>query len=437
MHSQALPHKDKNKILYYCLLAYTIIFYSQIGGRIPVLGTIRIELLVGSIILILIFLKVNKGTIKIKKNQINLAATFFLVACFITIPFAYYKTYSFEIFIRLLKFFSIYLMIIFGIDNEKQLKGFIWIYVLLIAYIFSESFFYAIQGMHIRYNSGAMRLFGPPGLFGHPNSLGGVTAANLPFFYFLFKHEKSWIIKMFLLILLGIAMRVIMYTNSRTAFVGLIAFGPLLWLFSKNKVVITVLLLLSCIVLWQIASPETKQRFLTLKKTDEYISGHGDNRDAMSNRVLLLKNSLKVFLEYPITGVGVGNFITISGLQYNIWLPTHNLYTQALSETGIVGSLSFVLLIIFIIKNLNEAKKIIYQKKLNETFSSSMLTSVKIFLILRLVVGLFGDDLYDNYWWIAGGLSVVILNILKYEPFIGVSALPRNRSVVPQKSNGN
>jgi O-antigen ligase len=437
MHSQVLPHKDKNKFLYYCLLAYTIIFYSQIGGRIPVLGTIRIELLVGSIILILIFLKVNKGTIKIKKNRVSLAATFFLVACFITIPFAYYKTYSFEIFIRLLKFFAIYLMIIFGIQSEKQLKGFIWIYILMIAFIFTESFFYAIQGLHIRYNSGAMRLFGPPGLFGHPNSLGGVTAANLPFLYFLFNYEKSRIRKLLLFALMVIAIRVIMYTNSRTAFIGFISFIPLVWLFSKNKLVVTIVILLSCMLLWQFAPPETKQRFLTLKKTEQYISGQGDNKDAMGYRLLLLKNSFNLFLEFPITGVGIGNFISISGWRYNIWLPTHNLYTQALSETGIVGSLSFMLLIIFIIKNLNEAKKIIYQKKLHETFSSSMLTSVKIFLILRLVVGLFGDDLYDNYWWIAGGLSVVILNIVKYEPFIGVSALPRNRSVVPQKSNGN
>ena len=414
MHSQALPHKEKNKYLYYCLLAYTIIFYSQIGGRIPVLGTIRIELLVGSIILILIFFKVNNGTIKIKKNQINLAATFFLAACFITIPFAYYKTYSFEIFIRLLKFFSIYLMIIFGIDNEKQLKGFIWIYIFMIAYIFTESFFYAIQGLHIRYNSGAMRLFGPPGLFGHPNSLGGLTAANLPFFYFLFKYEKSWIRKLLLLALMAIAICVIMYTNSRTAFVGFVCFIPLVWLFSKNKFVATVIILLSCFLLWQFAPPETKQRFLTLKKTEQYISGQGDNQDAMGNRILLIKNSLKIFLEYPLTGVGVGNFITISGLRYNVWLPTHNLYTQALAETGIVGSLSFLFLIVFIIKNLNKAKKLIKIKKLHESFLYYMIIATKFFLILRLTVGLFGDDLYENYWWMAGGLSVVMLHLLKY-----------------------
>jgi len=182
----------KNSFFYYALLVYTIIFFTQIGGRIPILGAIRIELLFGAFLLFCIFLKIFNGEFEVDSNPVNKAAFLFLLACFITIPFAYYKSYSFEVFIKLLKYFSIYIMIVYGVRTEKQLKGFVWIYVLVVAYIFTDAFSYAIRGMHIRYNSGAMRLFGF-GIFAHPNGLGGLIAGSLPFFYYLMKSEKSWV----------------------------------------------------------------------------------------------------------------------------------------------------------------------------------------------------------------------------------------------------
>lgn len=405
--------KEKNSIIHYLSLAYVIIFYSQIGERIPALGVIRIELIIGLLIILLIFFKIFKGEVRFKKNQTNTAALLFLGACLITVPFAYYMGNSVEIFIRLIKFFCIYLMIIFGISTEKDLKRFIWIYVLMISFVFTESFFYAIQGLHIRWNSGAMRLFGPPGLFGHPNSLGGVTVASLPFFFFLARAEKSWIVKILLLTLTLTAIRVIMYTNSRTAFIGLIGFGIIFWLFSKRKLPILVLTLVSGFLLWQIAPPETLERFLSLGRAGEYIANHSVGQDAMGNRLNLLVNSFTVFLENPITGVGVGNFIIINGSRFNMWLPTHNLYTQVLCETGLIGFICFAVLIVLIFRNLHQASRLIYEVGLEGSLIHNILLAVKVFLILRLLVGLFGDDLYDNYWWIAGGLSVVVLDLLK------------------------
>jgi putative inorganic carbon (hco3(-)) transporter len=406
--------REGNRSLYHLLLFYTFIFYSQIGGRVPFIGAVRIELIIGCLILILALFKVKSKDVRIPNNNLNMVAIWFLIVCILTIPFAYYRSYSIDIFFRLLKFFSIYLMLIVGIVSEKQLRGFIWVYILMIAFIFTESFIYAIQGINIHYNSGAMRLFGVTGLFAHPNSLGGVTAANLPFLYFLSKAQKSVVIKLFMLFLILIAIRVVMYTNSRTAFMGVLGFMILFWLYSKRKVVTTGILIASIFVIWLIAPAETKERFLSLEQASSYITNESDGQDAMGNRMILLKHSIDIFLEYPITGVGLGNFYSLSGERYNIWLPTHNLYTQILSETGIIGAIAFFCLIFQIFKNLNRAKRIVHVEGIENTFLSYMLSAVKAFLILRLIIGLFGDDLYENYWWIAGGLSVVLLKLLEH-----------------------
>jgi len=412
--STSLTVKTENNInnfFYYGLLAYTVIFFSQIGGRIPILGAVRVELLSGSFLLFCIFYKIFNREFEVETNPVNKAAFFFLSACFITIPFAYYKSYSIEIFIRLLKFFAIYIMIVAGIQSEKQLKGFIWIYVLVVAYIFTDAFSYAIRGMHIRYNSGAMRLFGF-GIFAHPNGLGGLIAGSLPFFYYLMKSQRAWLKKSFLVVLILIGLRTIMYTNSRTAFVGVVAFGLCLFLFSKKKLRMIAFIIISGILVWHFAPSETKERFLSLKEANRYVQGTDDGSDAMGNRIQLIKNSFKIFLRYPITGAGVGNFFTINGHENDMWLPAHNQYLQMLSETGIIGSFAFIFLIVAISRNLNESFRIIYEKKMEDSFLHYLTISVSVFLLLRLVIGLFGDELYDNCWWIAGGLSLVIVRIL-------------------------
>ena len=132
------------------------------------------------------------------------------------------------------KFATIYLFILSAIDDEQKLKGFIWIYTLVVCFIFCEAFSNGIRGINIRYNSGAMRLFGPPGYFGHPNGLGGLTAASLPFLYYLIAYYKPLKIRICLIGLMLIALRVIMYTNSRTAFVGTVTFFMLIRIYSKK-----------------------------------------------------------------------------------------------------------------------------------------------------------------------------------------------------------
>lgn len=413
MRDNTIKNKEDNTLLYYLLLAYTIIFYSQLGGRIPALEAFRIELVIGGLILCLILFKVITGSIKLLNYSLNYAALLFLAACLLTIPFSWYKSYSIDIFIRLLKFFAIYVMILFGVRTEKQLKGFIWVYILCIAFIFCESFFYAIQGLHIRYNSGAMRLFGPPGLYGHPNSLGGVTAASLPFFYFMIRSKKSLTIKIFLIALILIALRVVMYTNSRTAFVGVISFFVLVWLFSRKKILSAIIISIVCLSIWQFTPDEAKERLFSLKEAPSYIQGEIEGGDAMSNRMELIKIAIDIFREYPLTGVGIGNFIGYAGTHYNMWLVTHNLYTQILSETGIIGAIAFILLIIYIFRNLRESERTIKTNNISNTFLINMTVATYAFLILRLFIGLFGDDLYENYWWISGGLSVVILKLVR------------------------
>ena len=98
-----------------------------------------------------------------------------------------------------------------------------------------------------------------------------------------------------------------------------------------------------------------------------------------------------------------------------MWFPPHNTYAQALAEMGIIGFFALSLVVIFTVQNIRQAQKIIIEMRKQDSFLFRMLSALIMYYFIYLVVSLFGIELYSNFWWLAGGLSIVILRIIKIE----------------------
>ena len=412
----ATQEKYNSKFLFYGLILYTVIYYTQIAGRYPILAPFRVEFVVGTILLIVIGWKIFSKEIDLSENKINFYTIIFFTVCGITIPFAIVKSRAVEEYISLIKFFSIYLMIISCINTERRLKIFFYVYLAMISLLFVEPFFLSLKGEGFRYNNHMMRLYGVTGFFEHPNQLGGITSANLPFFYFMAQYHKSISKKILFCLLIAVATYVIMLTQSRTAFMGVIFFVLLAFIQSKHKLLMFLAAICFCLVAWQFAPEQTKSRFLTLGKTAEVISSsegtYVGNKElgSINSRWILITRSTTMFLENPIVGVGIGCYPSASGRRWGQWMPTHNLYTQALSEIGLVGTISFMYVLLCVYKNIKETKEIAINNS-DKSLINYINEALFMFLIIRLIIGFFGHDLYRNWWWIAAGLSVVTLRV--------------------------
>jgi len=80
-------------------------------------------------------------------------------------------------------------------------------------------------------------------------------------------------------------------------------------------------------------------------------------------RVRYLEGAIKAFLDYPLFGVGIGNYgLYFSGLENLEGGQTnpHNLYARILSETGIVGTLVFLYFAQDFIRKIFKTKNIFY-----------------------------------------------------------------------------
>jgi hypothetical protein len=122
-------------------------------------------------------------------------------------------------------------------------------------------------------------------------------------------------------------------------------------------------------------------KFLAVCLSGFVFISAGNDLYTLTNRLLLLKESLFIFEKRGFVGVGLGAYVKakelISSLNLKYYLitqPVHNLFFLIFIEGGVIFSLGFIFLLFKSIKK-------IYQK--NPT----------IFLLI-LITGFF-----DHYWW--------------------------------------
>jgi len=147
----------------------------------------------------------------------------------------------------------------------------------------------------------------------------------------------------------------------------------------------------------------------------------------------LFFDAFLVFSQNPL-GVGPEGFMVVQERAGRNAQPTHNLYTQILAETGIQGAFCFTMLVGTVLRSSVRARRrfteIIqvlraHAQKAGQDLTEPISTEVQnanlflattdalmIFIIVRLVLGVFGHDLLEIYWWIAAGLAMALNNLL-------------------------
>ena len=409
---------------------FTIIWWLEIGKRIDFLGKIRIEFLIGSILVSIAAVRINQGLIRIF-NPISKAIFGYLGILLFSLPFSVDMTISWDIYFnRVVKFSMMAFFMMVFIRNVFQLKLFFVSSFIAFFKVGQEAFYGKISGNMVWQSQGVMRLHGTQEtMFGHPNSLSGKFVGLFPFIWYFFPViDRKW--KILLSILIIFLINILIFTASRMGYISFLLALLFISLDSKRKIKsITLLIAIFCFSA-VIVPEQYQERFLS--------SFTGEDKEGGSSRARkdLFFDSLQVFSENPF-GVGINGFIVVQKRHGRNAQDTHNLYTQILSETGIQGFIAFCWLITVIFKQNKLCKnelisikaKIEYQLqsgvKLDsyqvdiESFRNDVIVlsaickAIQFFLIIRLVLGVFGHDLYEIYWWIAAGTVMAMHSCIR------------------------
>ncbi len=89
----------------------------------------------------------------------------------------------------------------------------------------------------------------------------------------------------------------------------------------------------------------------------------------------------------------------------------HNMYIEAILESGVIGLVAFILIFAFLLKALYTNLHIIEDSKIRE-FYYGFLISIISYLIAGLTGRSFFPDLQNSFLWLTLGGAFVFLNLL-------------------------
>ena len=401
-----------------------LVFYCfrllQGGVRFAELGAIRLELILGLIAAIpALLILVTDRAARLPWCfwfGAALAALMLLMVPFSVAPTLSWKAFSEHAFKDMLIGISITTLV----SSVRRLKWFLGAHLFAYAKMAQEGVLGVITGGLIWENQGTPRLHGSTPNYEHPNSFGGTQAGTVPFVSGLLGLRLVRILRLALLAQLIAALVVIVYTGSRSTYVGFSAWILVIAWQSERKfraTLVVAFLALGASLIVPHAYVERFQQIFTQKDKEG---------GSIEERKRITTDAMTIFIENPF-GIGTGAFPAARAERFGRTQDTHNLYLEVATNLGVQGLLIFILMIWSIYWELNRLrteqtraiKELSKSPIVNETllgeyrFTGAVTSGLMSFLLIRLVLGFLGHDLYEIYWWFCIGLTCSLSRITR------------------------
>lgn len=420
-----------NRLSFIIFLAFMLFRNVDGGNRVEWLGAIRFEFLLGGTAVAMAIAKMTVQRVQLRGSQnILVLLGLLLVTMIIQVPFAADPFSAQTVFTnRAYKFAFLTFLIVSLVESPTAMRAFVGVFLYSIFHITFEAFLGLVTGQLVWENQGVMRLHGSVPMYGHPNSLSGWAMSALPFVVFLFVPVQRWLPRLGLLLVAFASLVCVLYSGSRTAYIGLISL--ILWWFilSQRKLRFLIVASIVCVIALPFVPDQYAGRFKS-------IAGHEAEGASKASRIEVLKDALIIFSENPL-GIGVSSFPAVRASRFGREaVDTHNLYLEVATNLGIQGFAAFVGLVWSMMASFrNSARAFRAQSaRLNRlvrnkglppgvpkqirkhsrdlAFCLSMAQATAGFVVVRLALGFFGMDLYEIYWWVGAGVAVSLAGLV-------------------------
>jgi putative inorganic carbon (HCO3(-)) transporter len=399
------------------LTVFLISYFLHLTARIPALGAMRFDLILGGAILISVFLTQTEDK---WRTTIETARKLnaFLLYIFLSLPFVTWPGSVIRLnLVDWIKTALFFVFVVSVVRTEKQLKWIMYVFLGCQAFRILEPLYLHITTGYwgdIAYShvggtmTGLDRLSGAPFDVVNPNQLAWVIVTVIPFFFYLF-WQGGIAEKVISLIAIPPFIYCMLLTGSRSGLLSLVAVIAGIVYFSKRRIrnfllTIVIIFPVSIYVFGHISSG-FQTRYESLVESD--VAG----ADTASGRINASIRQLSSLSNNPLFGNGLGtsretNWNVLGGSSQ----VSHNLYIEILQETGIIGFTIFIIFVVSIIKSLREAKLILVQAGRDEQdwlYRIISATQVWVFMDLFYSLSCFGLRSWE--WYFFGGVATICL----------------------------
>jgi putative inorganic carbon (HCO3(-)) transporter len=412
-------------------LAFMVFRNVDGSNRMDILASIRFEFLLGGTAVVMSIIKISGRPVRLERsNRIIIFIALLFFAMIIQLPMAADPAEAQRVFSdRAFKFALLTFLIAALVESPTTLKITVGAFIFSIFYITLEATRGLITGGLVWENQGIMRLHGAVPMYGHPNSLGGAALGTLPYVIFLFVPARRWMLRLILLVGAGTSMACVIYSGSRTAYVGLVTLF-LWWFFqSRRKLRFMVVTAVVGVITLPLVPDQYVGRFQSIE------SGQDAEGHSTEARKLILRDAMTIFMENPL-GIGVASFPAFRAARFGRSQDTHNLYLEVATNLGVQGLVIFIGLIWALLASFRRsalafrsqhtkmirlmrsrdlppnAARHIHRHAQDLVFCLAAAQATAGFVVVRLTLGLFGMDLYEIYWWYAAGIAIALAGLV-------------------------
>lgn len=392
------------------LLGLLVINIVRPGELYPVLAMLRVERFFAILVLLSFFL----NNYKLVFPPITKRLLAFYGAILIGIPFAVWRMGAVDGALEFGKVIFYHLLIVALVTTRIRFKHFFVVLACLVGFLAMSSFIlYATGHYHVR--MGIDRAEGLTSSGGDPNTLGITLVSMMPFAGLLLFSRNMGIWRWAGLIVASVSICTVMITGSRTSFLTMMLLFFVFAMSTRYRVVVLPAAVVMLFAIWVVTPAQYKNRYLSIERMDTDASYQA--------RVTIRKIGWYMFLNRPITGVGIRQFGNASGMQYSkqmgleqrSWMNAHNLYIQLLAELGLVGTICWVLYTgTVFLQNFRLAKKMRGDPTI-PAWLRYYPAAANLSMMCLLFAGMAAHSLYRTSWYMCGALTAALSIMLSKE----------------------
>ncbi len=373
----------------------------------PVLGAMRLELIVCLYIAVLIMIRQRAERVNPDYHPLNKALLLFFLVALISVVQAFNISASWDFYYnQYFHMFVFFVMIVCLSDKIGDAKLLIFIYLAMVAWLTYLPIYNHLIGFG-KMRGDVLQSVGETfGVHSHVAQANLMTQ-TIPFAYFFMIWEKNKIVK----ILLGFSFILFISANvvsgSRGGFLGLVVCAFLFTYKAKRRSV--AFLALGLLALGATALDSSYWEWMST------ILDFGASDVSAHSRLDGLRNGIDMLMRRPILGVGVGCFALARKAWFGWGIWAHNLYGEILGEVGLLGAISWGWLIFLCFREIKRIRVFMSGREDVSPVYGAITDACWATLIVRLVLGMTTHCMFAYIWYFIASILIVTSKTLANE----------------------
>jgi O-antigen ligase len=261
----------------------------------------------------------------------------------------------------------------------------------------------------------------------NPNRLAMICLIEIACFWFWSRARPTLFRQLIGLVAMGSAVMVLFGTGSRSGLLGVGLLGLLLWTGPRAfRISLPQIGLLVAAAVFAVATIVPEGSFERMVNLTPEKGETGASSTKMREETL--ERAWQIFLDYPVFGIGLGNFREVSRQVYQdtFYRPPHNSYLWAASEGGILVVIGYVVLFWLTWRDLQVITRLAHR----DPEIGAAAGAIRVIFVLYAFFSAFADLWLNPITYVILGMIIVMrryVESLPEPPAVRVVAPPTRR----------